>query len=137
MSEHDDDFKQPVVTDSPEFIWLQYGDIERDCTHAECYLQGDVTWCEEKQFDSDVKYVRAILFDAVIDERDRLRAALAEAQRDAERYRWLKSRTMVAHFDFDDCGMCIVGFDIPKGTRVVADCDKTIDAAILAAKVKP
>lgn len=49
----------PKIIDAPATIWLNYGDIERDCTHAECYRDGDVTWCQEPVFDSDVKYVRA------------------------------------------------------------------------------
>lgn len=49
----------PKIIDAPDTIWLNYGDIERDCTHAECYREGDVTWCQEPVFDSDVKYVRA------------------------------------------------------------------------------
>ena len=49
----------PRVADAPTVLWLNYGDIERDCTHRECYEAGDVTWCEDAVFDSDVKYVRA------------------------------------------------------------------------------
>lgn len=49
----------PKIIDAPATIWLNYGDIERDCTHVECYRDGDVTWCQEPVFDSDVKYVRA------------------------------------------------------------------------------
>jgi len=75
--ETDDEMKDPVVTESPEFIWLQYGDIERDCTHEECCRDGCVTWCEDAQFDSDVKYVRADIHKAQADEIDRLRAANA------------------------------------------------------------
>lgn len=47
------------VTEAPEEIWLNYGDIDRDCTHAECYSSGEVTWCQDKVFESDVRYVRA------------------------------------------------------------------------------
>lgn len=55
----DEEIKPPKVTGSPERIWLVYGDIERDCTHAECEGADSVSWCEDKQFDSDVEYVRA------------------------------------------------------------------------------
>jgi hypothetical protein len=55
------DERPPRVTGSPDAIWLNYGDIDRDCTHAECYLSGDVSWCQDNVFDSDVKYVRADL----------------------------------------------------------------------------
>lgn len=49
----------PRVTGSPNEIWLNYGDIEDDCTHDECYHAGGVTWCQDKVFDSDVRYVLA------------------------------------------------------------------------------
>ena len=71
----DDEFPPLKVTDAPETIWLVYGDIERDCTHAECARGGDVSWCEDSQFASDVRYVRA----DVSDERVRvLREALQD-----------------------------------------------------------
>ena len=47
------------VTGSPATIWLVYGDLDDDATHADCYQFGDVTWCQDAQFDSDVCYVRA------------------------------------------------------------------------------
>lgn len=50
---------EPKVTGSPDCIWLVYGDLERDATHAECYRDGEVTWCAGPQFASDVRYVRA------------------------------------------------------------------------------
>lgn len=78
--ELEDEMKAPVVTESPDVIWLQYGDIESDCTHAECSRQGYVTWCEDSQFDSDVKYVRADIHKAQADELDRLRAENARKQ---------------------------------------------------------
>ena len=49
---------EPSVTGSPETIWLVYGDLECDDTHRECCASGEVTWCEDRQFDSDVRYVR-------------------------------------------------------------------------------
>ena len=54
-----DEIKPPKVTGSPERIWLCYGDLERDDTHDDCYLHGEVTWCKNKQGASDVEYVRA------------------------------------------------------------------------------
>ena len=68
-----DEIKAPKVTGSPAEIWLVYGDIDRDCTHAEC---AEVTWCEDKQHTSDVRYVRAdvaeaMAADAVDAERER------------------------------------------------------------------
>ena len=55
----DDGIKPPKVTGSPERIWLNYGDLERHDTHDECYRNGEVTWCQDSVFDSDVEYVRA------------------------------------------------------------------------------
>ena len=51
--------KAPKVTGSPDRIWLVYGELEHDDTHQECYLHGEVTWCQDKQFDGDVEYVRS------------------------------------------------------------------------------
>lgn len=62
------------ITGSPAEIWLVYGDIEQDTAHAEC---GDVTWCEDQVYGSDVRYMRA----------DSLAADLAALRRDAERWR--------------------------------------------------
>ena len=55
----DADPPPPRITDAPGEIWLNYGDLEHDDTHWECCRSGEVTWCEDKQFDSDVAYVRA------------------------------------------------------------------------------
>ncbi len=55
----------PKVTGSPAVIWLVYGDLEHDDKHSNFQ---EVTWCEDSQYDSDVKYVRA-------DEVERLREA--------------------------------------------------------------
>ena len=50
----------------PHRIWLNYGDLDRDYTHTELYRDGDVSWCEDQVFDSDVMYVRA---DLVVERR--------------------------------------------------------------------
>ena len=42
----------------PPVIWLNYGELERDATHAELFRDGDVTWSEDQVFDSDVRYIR-------------------------------------------------------------------------------
>ncbi len=52
---------EPRVTGSPETIWLVYGDLDRDDTHANCCASGEVTWCEDAQFSADVRYLRADL----------------------------------------------------------------------------
>ena len=64
------------VTAGPEHIWLVYGDIERDATHADVYAAGDVGWCDAPQFASDVRYVRSDAADAALQ-----RAVLAERER--------------------------------------------------------
>ena len=63
------DSPTPKVIDAPLHIWLVYGEIEHDGTHAELARHDDgVTWCEDKQFESDVLYVRADYFDRRIAE---------------------------------------------------------------------
>ncbi len=62
---------KPRVTGSPEAIWLVYGDLEGDATHAECADSGEVTWCEDAQFPADVRYTRTDLVA------ERVRAAVA------------------------------------------------------------
>lgn len=58
----------PKVTGSPESIYLVYGDLseapEDDFTHgALTGAEDSVTWCEQEQFSTDVKYIRADLAD--------------------------------------------------------------------------
>ena len=57
---------QPRVTESPDTIYLVYGDLEEDTTHAEEQRHGEVHWCGDKQFTSDVQYVRADLVRAAM-----------------------------------------------------------------------
>ena len=57
---------EPRVSGSPARIWLIYGDIEGDATHADCCASGEVTWCEDSQFVADVCYVRADLYELEI-----------------------------------------------------------------------
>lgn len=52
---------EPRVTGAPETIWLVYGELEHDDTHANCADSGEVTWCEDAQFPADVRYLRADL----------------------------------------------------------------------------
>ena len=76
----DQDSPAPKVIDAPLHIWLVYGELERDDTHAEFARHDDsVTWCEDKQFESDVLYVRA-------DDVDRLRAQCAAWKEVAEHH---------------------------------------------------
>ena len=62
-------------------------------------------------------------------ERDALLAERDAAQKDAERYRWLRQRLVGASFDWDDEGMTVLAFEMPDGVSIGADCDKNIDAA--------
>lgn len=56
-----------------------------------------------------------------------------DVAKDAERYRWLKSRMVGANFDWDGEGMVTLAFEMPGDCALGADCDKNIDAAMLAA----
>jgi hypothetical protein len=82
-AEDDDCSAPPRVTDAPADVWLVYGDLDRDSTHLECCRSGDVGWCEDKQYDSDVHYVRGDRYDelrtALSELRDRLKAHPAYA----------------------------------------------------------
>ena len=64
----------PRVTDPPAEIWLVYGELEHDDTHRECCASGEVTWCEDGQFASDVRYVRGDIAQPADAELARLRA---------------------------------------------------------------
>lgn len=70
-AEDDECSAPPRVTDPPDDLWLVYGDLEHDDTHWNCCRNGEVNWCEDKQYDSDVHYVRG-------DRYDDLRTALTE-----------------------------------------------------------
>lgn len=54
----------PKVTGSPDTIYLVYGDLSSELqntfTHHEFAGHDDsVTWCEDNQYPTDVKYIRA------------------------------------------------------------------------------
>lgn len=82
-AENDECSTAPRVTDAPADVWLVYGDLDRDATHWECCRHGEVAWCEDKQYDSDVHYVRGDRYDdlrtALEDLRDRIKAHPAYA----------------------------------------------------------
>ena len=54
-------------------------------------------------------------------------------RKDAERYRWLAARLLAADFDYNGEGVQALVFELPAGCAVSADCNATIDAAMLAA----
>lgn len=98
------DSLDPQVTDAPEAIWLVYGDIDRTDTHASCCRHGEVTWCEDAQFATDVRYVRADKFNSLSAEVSALRAELeavkAERDRMKERLEFRGSWPPGAHRAF-------------------------------------
>jgi hypothetical protein len=55
---------------------------------------------------------------------------LAELQKDAARYRWLRDRLLGADFDWNDSGECVLVFSWPKSVPVGGNCDMNIDAAL-------
>lgn len=64
----------PRITGAPDAIWLVYGELEHDDTHLAFCRDGEVTWCEDSQYPSDVRYVRADLYEAQAAEIERLSA---------------------------------------------------------------
>ena len=59
---------------------------------------------------------------------------LREAERDAARYRWLRSRLVGASFDWDEEGTTVLAFEMPPSLSIGADCVRNIDAAMQAAR---
>ena len=58
-----------MITGAPEAIWLVMGE---DCGEGPFSEFHEVTWCEDKQYADDIKYVRA-------DVADKLREAAQKA----------------------------------------------------------
>lgn len=52
--EETDSLRPSVVSDPPKEIWLNVGEPEQDCAFGDL---GEVTWCENEQFPSDIKYM--------------------------------------------------------------------------------
>jgi len=55
-----------------ETIWLQYQGHDSDdpeCDDDDCE-QDEITWCQSRQFDTDVEYVRADISDELRKSRD-------------------------------------------------------------------
>lgn len=71
----DDDFvpPPPKCTGAPEHIWLIVGDIDVDCKWGDL---DEVTWCSDKQFDADIKYVRADTIDQLREDAERWRTLI-------------------------------------------------------------
>ena len=114
----------PRITGAPDAIWLVYGELEHDDTHLAFCRDGEVTWCEDSQYPSDVRYVRADLYEAQAAEIERLR-------KDAERLDWLEQGFVdTAFLRADDDGLVEMWFD-DAGPPVRA---KTVREVIDAAK---
>lgn len=70
----EDDYVVPKVTGAPERIWLVMGEDEgQDVAFRDC---DEVTWSAHREFNMDVKYVRADLLAARDAEVARLRKAV-------------------------------------------------------------
>jgi len=61
--------------------------------------------------------------------RDELRRQLAEAELDAQRYRWLRPRFFAADFAYSDPPVCAIVFRWPESAKISANLDREIDAA--------
>lgn len=48
--------KKPRVLNPPDRIFLQVGDIAEDVKWSDEWAVGEVTWCADRQFDSDIEY---------------------------------------------------------------------------------
>lgn len=60
----------------------------------------------------------------------RWKARAAEAQKDAERYRFLRDRLYCADFSYGDTSECCAVFKWPRHARISANLDASIDAAL-------
>ena len=144
---------KPSVTAAPIEIWLQYGDeLLVDTPHSTLARDGEVSWCDSQVFPFDVKYVRSdevdrlrarvaeleaadgICFTGMIVKIDGhdygLRPGAArivrEALRDAERYRWLRSRDL----DVIETGGVFAGMTPDNVALSGNELDEAIDAAM-------
>jgi len=72
------------MNNPPDTIYLQfYGDVlPDDVALPDGAEPGGVTWCADRVFNADVEYVRADRLKAMEAERDRLREAIQQHQRD-------------------------------------------------------
>lgn len=68
--------------------------------------------------------------ESLIEDHKRLR----EAERDAARYRWLRSRLVGASFDWGEEGTTVLAFEMPPSLSIGADCDRNIDEAMMSAR---
>lgn len=97
----------------------------------------DGNCCEEdlQRYDEDVFEIGGEYVNELV-QRDWLvwlacARALEPMVRDGELYQWLRSQYFAVDFEYQ--GECVLVFKIPKNTRVRADPDVTIKAAMSAA----
>jgi len=74
----------------------------------------------------------ALAISEVADALESIDGRLAALEADAKRYRWLAARLLAADFDYNGDGVQALVFELPVGCAVSADCNATIDAAMLA-----
>lgn len=51
------------ITGAPDVIYLTYGDIDKDSDHYEILQDSEIGWCDDQIDETDIKYVRADLYD--------------------------------------------------------------------------
>ena len=85
-----------------------------------------------------LKWLRYERIDGVPDEErrrqcadiiERQAAELEQCRKDAARYRWLRSRTACADFDYGYSHATVLAFDWPRDARISGDIDWSIDLA--------
>ena len=69
-----------------------------------------------------------------VDKKECTASFVGDVLKDAERYQWLKERYTAINFDWEESGQQAVIFTADNFPIASASCDKTIDAAIDAAK---
>lgn len=94
---------EPRVAGSPDAIWLVYGELEHDDTHANCCASGEVTWCEDPQFMADVRYVRGDLAAEMVQQ-----AVVSTRAHRITRQQALALHTMLDHYGNNPRMRCLV-----------------------------
>lgn len=118
--------KDAVGGDEP-VAWVNLAPGFRDIDRQAFTDKANADFYHEHCYDLTAVYTRPKASAAVPD----------DVAKDAERYRWLKSRMVGVNFDWDDEGMTALAFEMPDNLSFCADCDKNIDSAILVAASQP
>lgn len=80
----------------PERIWLQHSEDGYPVPHYKVETD-EITWCEDKQYDSDVEYVRADLLSQQVEAANAARPVVREI--DAERQRQVSAEGWTTEHD--------------------------------------